>query len=175
MISPERQLCLSLFFFFFFFFFFCLKVLLVLAMCFKRFCLFRNTSTDIVAVLARIKRWERRVKSTRSGTTMSVRAFVRTEKPYSVHIPQDSVNISASKLILLFLARIRRFFHRNVLIWGSGWVYWQLINGLIFIDWCPAGTWRLYNVGLTSIQRHDVASTLRRLCFNVMCCWMTFG
>ena len=24
----------------------------------------------------------------------------------------------------------------------------------------PAGTWRLYNVGSTSMQRHDVASTL---------------
>ena len=33
----------------------------------------------------------------------------------------------------------------------------------------PAGTWRLYNVGSTSMQRHDVASTLRRRCINVMC------
>ena len=33
----------------------------------------------------------------------------------------------------------------------------------------PAGTWRLYNVGSTSMQRHDVASTLRRHCINVMC------
>ena len=33
----------------------------------------------------------------------------------------------------------------------------------------PAGTWRLYNVGLTSMQRHDVASTLRRRCMDVMC------
>ena len=28
---------------------------------------------------------------------------------------------------------------------------------------------RLYNVGSTSMQRHDVASTLRRRCINVMC------
>ena len=34
---------------------------------------------------------------------------------------------------------------------------------------CPAGTWRLYNVGSTSMQRHDVASTLRRRCINVLC------
>ena len=33
----------------------------------------------------------------------------------------------------------------------------------------PAGTWRLYNVGSTSMQRHDVASTLSRRCINVMC------
>ena len=33
----------------------------------------------------------------------------------------------------------------------------------------PAGTWHLYNVGSTSMQRHDVASTLRRRCINVMC------
>ena len=33
----------------------------------------------------------------------------------------------------------------------------------------PAGTWRLYNVISTSMQRHDVASTLRRLCIDVMC------
>ena len=29
--------------------------------------------------------------------------------------------------------------------------------------------WRLYNVGSTSMQRHDVASTLRRRFINVMC------
>ena len=33
----------------------------------------------------------------------------------------------------------------------------------------PAGTWLLYNVGSTSMQSHDVASTLRRRCINVMC------
>ena len=33
----------------------------------------------------------------------------------------------------------------------------------------PAGTWCLNNVGSTSMQRHDVASTLRRRCINVVC------
>ena len=33
----------------------------------------------------------------------------------------------------------------------------------------PEGTWRSYNVGSTSMQRHDVASPLRRRCINVMC------
>ena len=33
----------------------------------------------------------------------------------------------------------------------------------------PAGTWRSYNVASTSMQRHDVASTLRQRCINVMC------
>ena len=33
----------------------------------------------------------------------------------------------------------------------------------------PADTLRLYNVASTSMQRHDVASTLRRRCINVMC------
>ena len=33
----------------------------------------------------------------------------------------------------------------------------------------PAGTWRKYNVASTSMQRHDVASTLRRRCIYVMC------
>ena len=33
----------------------------------------------------------------------------------------------------------------------------------------PVDTWRLYNVASTSMQRHDVASTLRRRCINVMC------
>ena len=31
------------------------------------------------------------------------------------------------------------------------------------------GTWRKYNVASTSMQRHDVASTLRRRCIYVMC------
>ena len=38
----------------------------------------------------------------------------------------------------------------------------------------PADTWRLYNVATTSMQ-HDVASTLRRRCINVVCllgCYM---
>ena len=33
----------------------------------------------------------------------------------------------------------------------------------------PAGRWRLYNVVSTSMQRHDVASTLTWRCINVMC------
>ena len=33
----------------------------------------------------------------------------------------------------------------------------------------PADTWRLYNVASTSMQRHDVASMLRRRCIDVMC------
>ena len=33
----------------------------------------------------------------------------------------------------------------------------------------PAGTWRKYNVASTSMQRHDVASTLRRRYIYVMC------
>ena len=33
----------------------------------------------------------------------------------------------------------------------------------------PAGTWRLYNVVSTSMQRHDVASTLMRRYLNVSC------
>ena len=33
----------------------------------------------------------------------------------------------------------------------------------------PAGTWRVYNVALTSMQRHDVVSTLIRHYFNVVC------
>ena len=33
----------------------------------------------------------------------------------------------------------------------------------------PAGTWRLYNVESTSMQRHDVASTLIRRCLNIAC------
>ena len=32
-----------------------------------------------------------------------------------------------------------------------------------------ADTWRLYNVVSTSMQRHDVASTLRRRCIDVLC------
>ena len=36
-------------------------------------------------------------------------------------------------------------------------------------QWIPAGIWSLYNVGSTSLQRHDVASKLRRRCINVMC------
>ena len=33
----------------------------------------------------------------------------------------------------------------------------------------PAGTWRKYNITSTSMQRHDVASTLRRSCIYVIC------
>ena len=36
-------------------------------------------------------------------------------------------------------------------------------------DKIPAGTWRKYNVASTSMQRHDVASTLRRRYIYVMC------
>ena len=49
-----------------------------------------------------------------------------------------------------------------------------LITAFVF----PAGTWRKYNVASTLMQRHDVASTLRRryiyvmyplgLCFNIV-------
>ena len=35
----------------------------------------------------------------------------------------------------------------------------------------PASKWRLYNVAATSMQRHDVASTLRRRCINVVSRW----
>ena len=40
---------------------------------------------------------------------------------------------------------------------------------VILLKCSPADTWRLYNVALTSMQRHDVASTLRRRCIDVMC------
>ena len=33
----------------------------------------------------------------------------------------------------------------------------------------PAGTWHLYNVGSTSMQRYEVASTLKQRCINIMC------
>ena len=33
----------------------------------------------------------------------------------------------------------------------------------------PLGTWQLYNVSSTSMQRHDVASTLMRCCLNAAC------
>ena len=33
----------------------------------------------------------------------------------------------------------------------------------------PAGTWRKYNVASMSMQRHDIASTLRRRYIYVMC------
>ena len=38
----------------------------------------------------------------------------------------------------------------------------------------PAGKWHLYNVASTSMQRHDVASTLRRRCINVIARWDIF-
>ena len=38
-----------------------------------------------------------------------------------------------------------------------------------FLGTYPAGTWRKYNVASTSMQRHDVASTLRRCYIYVMC------
>ena len=37
-----------------------------------------------------------------------------------------------------------------------------------FVTPYPAGTWRKYNVASTSMQRHDVASTLRRRYIYVM-------
>ena len=42
----------------------------------------------------------------------------------------------------------------------------------LFTQWtlhCPAGTWRKYNVASTSMQRHDIASTLRQHYIYVMC------
>ena len=48
----------------------------------------------------------------------------------------------------------------------SHW-YLVLLRRLAKVN--PAGTWRLYNVGSTSMQRHDVASTFSRRCINVMC------
>ena len=51
-------------------------------------------------------------------------------------------------------------------------VHMTFIQRRINVDatsWIPACTWRLYNVVLTSMQRHDVASTLIRRCINVMC------
>ena len=42
-------------------------------------------------------------------------------------------------------------------------------NSSLKIEQNPADTWRLYNVVSMSMQRHDVALTLRRRCINVMC------
>ena len=63
----------------------------------------------------------------------------------------------------------------RVIVVSSQWL--NLISICFFCDvsWIelgclyPADTWGLYNVASTSMQRHDVASTLIRRCINVMC------
>ena len=71
----------------------------------------------------------------------------------------------------------------EVLGWQKGYLLtfdhevpgWNPARGRIELMtvWCfPVGTWRLYNVLSTSMQRHDVASTLRRRCIDVTCCWV---
>ena len=42
-----------------------------------------------------------------------------------------------------------------------------VIVGLFLTNY-PAGTRRLYNIALMSMQRHDFASTFMRRCINVM-------
>ena len=50
------------------------------------------------------------------------------------------------------------------------WLSQYIAHGIKFDRMSiPAGTWRLYNVVSTSMQRHDVASTLRRRCIDVIC------
>ena len=39
----------------------------------------------------------------------------------------------------------------------------------VVVEESQADTWRLYNVVSTSMQRQDVASTLKRRCIDVMC------
>ena len=52
----------------------------------------------------------------------------------------------------------------------SAKAYLYVIHKLKFGIYCfSAGTWRLHNVASTSMERHDVASRLRRRCINVMC------
>ena len=46
------------------------------------------------------------------------------------------------------------------------WI-WAYLVGIIVFWYLPSG----YNVGSRSMQSHDVASTLRRRCINVMTCW----
>ena len=82
---------------------------------------------------------------------------------------------------------------RLATIWNSGWELccWHFQDGITFsvslrfpvlssfapsvfdkMPFCitnPAGTWRLYNVVSTSMQRHDVASTLGLRCIDVVC------
>ena len=58
---------------------------------------------------------------------------------------------------------------------GEPWNIGQGQIGILLIELSflnasfPAGTWRKYNVASTSMQRHDVASTLRRRYIYVMC------
>ena len=115
--------------------------------------------------------------------------------PPPSHPPPPGNLINRSKaLILLWFIRfhfcVHAYFLRNIsnillivicfnfpcmLSWGLGLNQFysresstnkQVISVTHFVTWsCPAGTWRLYNVVLTSMQRHawhDVASTLMR-------------
>ena len=62
-------------------------------------------------------------------------------------MPSASVLISTLRVKLLLL------------IYAETW----LIKYFLY-EYIPAGTWRKYNVASTSMQRHDVASTLMRRC-----------
>ena len=58
--------------------------------------------------------------------------------------------------------------------WIQNWRFTRLCDTVssrlcLWDIWTPADTWRLYSVASTSMQCHDVASTLRRRCINVMC------
>ena len=114
-------------------------------------------------------------RSQQEGRSYFTRIFLTSMYQLQLSEPLTASCRLASFLLLFFFFFFFFFFNWAFLwptytsidyVWCPPWV--KRLRGYI-PPGPPAGTWRLYNVGSTSMQRHDVASTLRRRCINVMC------
>ena len=97
-----------------------------------------------------------------NGTSAIVSHFVSPPREREKRDRRDIIFGLLSCLFYLNTKKIEKLFF-------SFFSFFFFFNYMRAIDEIPAGTWRKYNVASTSMQRHDVASTLRRRCIYVMC------
>ena len=79
-----------------------------------------------------------------------------------------SLALSRKKILLFICFRLKDLSRNLDLEVNLPNIYVYIDNKDVHILF-PAGTWRKYNVASTLMQRHDVASTLRRRYIFVMC------
>ena len=92
------------------------------------------------------------------------KVFIFSSAKYS-YFHQQSIHIFISKVFIFSSAKYSYLHLQSIHIF----ICKVFIFFFFSMRHFPANTWRLYNVGSTSMQRHDVASTLRRHCINVIC------
>ena len=125
-----------------------------------------NCSWDIV------RKWSRNDRMTQSQTTWKQHTPL-PPSPYT-HLPPRiilrcfRIRILASNVCSSLVLTLK-YFDGDRLFLFKRCKCWYLVCILYTHLKIQTGTWRLYNVASASMQRHDVASTLRRRYINVMC------